>query len=140
MAPPAHVLEFRVRYCEIDQMGTFYNSRALDWFESGRTEFLRSIGRPYTQMEAQGLFLPVVEAHLDYRGRAAYDQLLRMTTTAAMSGKARLRFDVSIVRADDARAVVQGYTVHAIVDRAGKPMRPPAWLAQELADGAAESV
>ena len=31
------VIQFRVRYSETDQMGTFYNSRALEWFECGRT-------------------------------------------------------------------------------------------------------
>ena len=36
------VLQLRVRYSETDQMGTFYNSRALEWFECGRTELMRN--------------------------------------------------------------------------------------------------
>ena len=32
------ITRLRVRYSETDQMGTFYNSRALEWFERGRTE------------------------------------------------------------------------------------------------------
>ncbi len=46
-----HTIQLRVRYSETDQMGTFYNSRALEWFECGRTEVLRSLGIPYSTME-----------------------------------------------------------------------------------------
>lgn len=127
-----NVQEFRVRYSEIDQLGTFYNARALEWFEMGRTEYLRSIGLPYTQIEAQGVMLPVIEAHLAYQGRAGYDDRLRATTTAAMIGKARVRFDIRVQHADKAAPVVSGYTIHAIVEPSGKPMRPPAWLVDTI--------
>ncbi len=40
-ASPRHSFRFRVRSSETDQMGTFYNSRPLEWFEMGRTELLR---------------------------------------------------------------------------------------------------
>ena len=130
---------FRVRYCETDQMGTFYNSRALEWFECGRTELLRQLGVAYAQMEQRCVMLPLVEAHVEYLGRARYDDELRQTTTAAMSGRARVRFDLRIDRADGggavaSGAVASGYTVHAITDTAGKPIRPPQWLVEALTD------
>ena len=58
----------RVRYGETDQMGTFYNARALEWFECGRTDYLRMIGLPYVQMEARGVYLPIIEARLLHLG------------------------------------------------------------------------
>jgi acyl-CoA thioester hydrolase len=126
---------FRVRYSEIDQMGTFYNSRALDWFECGRTELLRSMGTPYVELEAQGVLLPVIEAHVEYLGRAGYDDLLQMTTTAAMCGRASIRFDMSIEHAAGPRVgkpVARGHTIHAFCGRDGKPTRPPAFLVAAL--------
>ena len=128
------VVQFRVRYSETDQMGTFYNSRALEWLECGRTELLRAMGLPYAEMERRGVFLPVVEAHVEYRGRARYDDLLNMTSRGSLAGKARLRVDVEIVQAEGSAPVARGYTVHAMTDPAGRPIRPPAWLAQ-LFDG-----
>jgi len=127
--------EFRVRYSEIDRMGTFYNSRALEWFEYGRTELLRAIGTPYARMEAQGILLPVIEAHLEYLDRAEYDQRLRMTTSVCMCGKASVRFDVQIDHADGqfaGKPVVKGYTVHAVASSSGKPARPPQWFVDAL--------
>jgi acyl-CoA thioester hydrolase len=111
-------------------MGTFYNSRALEWFECGRTELLRAIGLPYAEMERRGVFLPVVEAHVEYRGRARYDDLLKMTSNAALVGKVRLRVDVEIIQAEGGAPVARGYTVHAFTDTKGKPIRPPAWLVE----------
>ena len=138
--PPAQVgsaltcvMTLRVRYSEIDQLGTFYNSRALEWFECGRTELMRSMGLPYTEWERRGVRLPLVEAHIEYRGRARYDDLLRLTTTLSMSGRASLRFDVQIEQADGGAAVANGYTVHALTDATGRAMRPPDWVKELLA-------
>lgn len=66
------VLQLRVRYSETDQMGTFYNSRALEWFECGRTELMRRrLGMTYAALEGRGVFLPLVEAHLEFQGERA---------------------------------------------------------------------
>lgn len=127
-----NITTLRVRYSETDQMGTFYNSRALEWFECGRTELLRALGIAYAQMEQRGAMLPLVEAHVEYLGRARYDDLLRITTSAAMSGKARVRFDLQIVQDAGGAPVVRGYTVHAIISPQGKPIRPPQWLLDAL--------
>jgi acyl-CoA thioester hydrolase len=134
LPPFSHTLAFRVRYSETDQMGTFYNSRALEWFECGRTELFRHLGLPYCELEARGVFLPLVEAHVEYLGRARYDDLLEMTSVASFAGRARLRCDVTIVQAGTARGVARGYTVHAFADGEGRAIRPPVWLLKSFAD------
>jgi acyl-CoA thioester hydrolase len=128
MPNPRHVLHFRVCYADTDQMGTYYSSRPLEWFERGRTELLRALGKPYREMEPLGVLLPVKEAHVDYLGRAEYDDLLKMTSTLSMAGRARIRVDVEIEHAESGRPVCRGYTVHVVTDRSGKPIRPPKWL------------
>lgn len=132
----SHAITFRVRYSETDQMGTYYNSRPLEWFECGRTELLRSLGLPYAEMEARGAFLPLVEAHVEYLGRARYDDLLRLTTTAALAGRARLRCDAEVVNAETGKPVARGYTVHVFTDAGGRAIRPPAWFLAALAKAA----
>jgi len=135
------VLQLRVRYSETDQMGTFYNSRALEWFECGRTELMRRRLRlSYADLEAKGVFLPLVEAHLQFQGGARYDDLLNIASTVAMDGRAKIRFDAQISQNANGKPVVRGHTVHAFADAQGKPIRPPAWfleLVQKAADSAA---
>ena len=122
----------RVRYSETDQLGTYYNSRALEWFEVGRTELMRSMGIPYTQWEKKGYMIPLVEAHVTYRGRASYDDLLALDVSVEMVGRASVRFAVKITNAQTGQAVADGYTIHAIVNPEGKPTRPPVWLVEKL--------
>jgi len=128
-----HVTEIRVRYSDTDQMGTYYNSRPLEWFECARSELMRSVGRSYRQVEQEGLMMPVREAHVEYLGRAQYDDLLRITSVASRLGRAQVRFDMEVRQADSGQTVCRGYTIHAIVDATGKPVRPPAWLVEMFA-------
>src|SRR5512140_3812237 len=127
------VLQLRVRYSETDQMGTFYNSRALEWFECGRTELMRRrMGMTYAELEEKGVFLPLIEAHLEFLGGARYDNLLDVTSVTAMQGRARLRFDVKVTHTQTGRPVVNGWTVHAFTDRQARPIRPPAWFLEMM--------
>jgi acyl-CoA thioester hydrolase len=127
------VLSLRVRYSETDQMGTFYNARALDWFECGRTEWMRHrLGLSYAEIEARGVYLPLVEVHLEFRGGARYDDLLTVSTCASLAGRARLRFEAQIHHQSSGKPVVAGYTIHAFTDATHKPIRPPDWLAVML--------
>jgi acyl-CoA thioester hydrolase len=127
------ILQLRVRYSETDQMGTFYNSRALEWFECGRTELMRRrLGMSYAVLEEKGVFLPLVEAHLDFQGGARYDDLLDIVTVAELSGRAKLRFEVKIAQNATGKPVVSGHTVHAFADAAGKPVRPPSWFVEMM--------
>ena len=133
MSKLSDVLQLRVRYSETDQMGTFYNSRALEWFECARTELMRrNLGMSYAELEKQGFFLPLVEAHLEYQGGARYDDLLDIASTVEVSGRARLRFEVQVSQHEGGRPVVKGYTVHAFTDQHAKPIRPPAWFIERL--------
>ena len=130
---PSHTLQFRVRYSETDQMQTFYNSRALEWFEVGRTELSRAVGVPYAEWERRGIFMPLVEARVFFLGRARYDDLLEMTVTLKPEGRARLLFENRIVQADGSGVVAEGYTVHAMVStETRRPVRAPDWVVELL--------
>ncbi|MDI9401838.1 MAG: acyl-CoA thioesterase [Limisphaerales bacterium] len=133
-----HTIQLRVRYSETDQMGTFYNSRALEWFECGRTEVLRALGIPYSTMEIEGVFLPVIEAHIEYLDRAEYDDLLELTTRILFQGRAKFRAEELLVNTVTKRVIVRGYTVHAFVNVNGNAIRPPQWLVESFYKAIAE--
>ena len=123
---------FRVRYSETDQMQTYYNSRALEWFETGRTELLRDAGMSYREMESLGVMLPVREAHVEYQGRAQYDDLLKLTATMSKVSRTQIRVNVEIEQAEGGAPVCRGWTVHVVTNREGRPIRPPEWFTKLL--------
>jgi len=84
----------------------------------------------YASLETDGVFLPLVEAHLEFQGGARYDDLLEIASTVGFLGRARLRFEVQIRQSEGGRPVVSGYTVHAFTGRSSKPLRPPPWFVE----------
>jgi acyl-CoA thioester hydrolase len=115
----------RVRYAETDKMGIVYYAHYLVWFEIGRTDWLRETGWTYRAIEDEGLGLPVIEAHCAYKSSARYDDELEVRTAARIVSAARIAFDYQVVRKADAAIIASGYTVHATVDRSGRPVRLP---------------
>jgi acyl-CoA thioester hydrolase len=113
----------RVRYAETDRMGVVYYANYFVWFEIGRTDWLRETGHTYRTMEDEGVQLPVIEAHCEYRRAAKYDDELEIRTRAALLTPVRIRFDYEIVRGDE--TLVTGHTIHAALDPRGRPCRLP---------------
>lgn len=126
-APRSFETRLRVAYADTDQMAVVYHANYLVWFERGRTEAMRELGVPYAALEAQGLFLPVVEARVRYLDPARYDDLLVVATTVVALGRARIVFDYRVRREGDAAGhdLVVGSTEHAFVSREGRVLRVP---------------
>ena len=76
-------------------------------------------------MEREGFSLPVIEAHCEYRQPAKYDDEIDVKTTGALVSPVRVRFDYEVMAATTATRLVTGYTVHATLDRNGRPCRLP---------------
>ena len=115
----------RVRYAETDKMGVVYHANYFVWFEVGRTDLLRRSGGSYRDLEAEGVSLPVIEAHCEYRQPARYDDELEVRATGTLLSPVRVEFTYEIVRLPDATQLVTGRTVHAALDRDGRPCRLP---------------
>jgi acyl-CoA thioester hydrolase len=120
------VSRVRVRYAETDQMGVVYHANYFVWFEVGRTDLLRRSGWSYRELEGDGVSLPVIEAHCEYRQPARYDDELEIRTRGSILTHVRVEFTYEIVRVADGAGLVTGHTVHAALDRDGRPCRLPA--------------
>jgi acyl-CoA thioester hydrolase len=124
-APRITTSTIRVRYAETDKMGVVYYANYFVWFEIGRTDWLRETGWTYRAMEDEGIQLPVIEAHCGYRQGARYDDDLEVRTRAQKLSPVRIQFDYDVVRRIDGAAIAAGHTVHATIDRQGRPVRMP---------------
>ena len=115
----------RVRYAETDKMGVVYYANYLVWFEVGRTDWLRDTGWSYRSIEEEGIQLPVIEAHCEYRQGARYDDDVEIRTRAKKLSPVRVQFDYEAIRRADGVLLATGHTVHAAIDREGRPVRMP---------------
>src|SRR5438105_6248630 len=120
----------RVRYGDTDQMGFAYYANYLRWFEIGRAEMMRAMGKSYREIEAEGVSLPVLEAWCRYLEPGRYDDPIAVETGILRLARASVRFGYRIVRRDTTLAL--GFTEHCFMNREGRPVRPPASLAPVL--------
>ena len=112
-----HIVEFRVRYAETDQMRVVYHSNYLIWCEIGRTEFIRALGTPYAELERQNVTLAVVEASMRFHSGARYDNLIRVTTTISDVRSRTITFDYVITNAETGERFVTATTKLASLTR-----------------------
>lgn len=127
LTEPVFLLQHRVIYGDTDAGGLVYNANYLRFMEMGRTEMMRSLAVPYSEMEQEGIILPVTECYLRYKASGRYDDLISIATCMAELTRHTVRFHyrISCLRAEKKLLLVKGFTKHACTDRQGKLMPFP---------------
>lgn len=117
------ISKVRVRYAETDRMDVVYHSNYLIWFETARIQMLDQIGIPYREIEARGLFLPVLTVSADYKSPARFDDHLEIHLYMKKKPRARMHFEYEVKRGN--KLLCSGSTSHGFMDTNGKGLRPP---------------
>jgi len=121
MSPMWHETEIRVRYAETDKMGIVHHSNYYVWFELGRSEFCRSRGFSYREMEDNdNALLVVAESYCRYKSPSYYEDLLRVRTQVAKIRSRSIVFVYEIYRPSDDTVIAEGETLHIVVNRENK--------------------
>jgi acyl-CoA thioester hydrolase len=129
-----HTTQIRVRYADTDKMQFVYNGKYLEYFEVGRTEFLRHIGLPYVEIENAGFQLPLIEANLKYKKPAVYDALLDIEATVSSPFSAKVLITYKITHHETGELICEGFTSHMFIHAdSKKPTRPPKIYVDKLA-------
>jgi acyl-CoA thioester hydrolase len=119
--PFAVDIEFRVRYAETDQMGVVYHTNYLVWCEMGRTDFIRTRGMSYAELERAGVGLAVSELSARFHAAARYDDMIRVRTTLADIKSRSIAFDYVITNAETGVRLVTARTALVSIDSSGRP-------------------
>lgn len=122
----------RVSYGETDTMGYLYYAEYLHLFERSRSEFIRSLGMSYAEVERRGIMLPVREARCRYRYPARYDDLVHIRVSLHELGRASIAFVYSVMDEERKRELATGFTEHAVTGPDGRPVRMPPWFREIL--------
>jgi acyl-CoA thioester hydrolase len=123
----------RVRYAETDQMSLVYYANYFVWFEVARAELLRHHGWTYREMEGAGVMLPVIDAQCEYLRPARYDDEIEIRTEGLIVSPVRMSFTYQVRANGRDGLVASGRTLHAAVDRNGRPCRLPERIAEVFA-------
>lgn len=112
-----------VRYCETDQMGVAWHGNYIQWYEVGRTDWLREQGTTYLSLEQSGLLLPVLRIDCHYMKASRYDDVLDVETRLAEYNGLRLVFSYTVRRSGEAVILAQGESEHVFSRPNLRPLR-----------------
>ncbi len=120
----AHSVNIRVRYQETDKQGIVYYANYYVWFEIARTEFFRSIGLPYTNLEREGRSLVVASSSCQYKHPAYYDNQVTIKCWISDVKNTSFTFDYEVLR--DRHLLASGKTVQVFINKDKRPIKIPA--------------
>jgi acyl-CoA thioester hydrolase len=123
----------RVRYAETDAQRVVYHGSYIVWFEVGRTDYCERAGYPYPRMEAEGVFITVVDVRVRYRRSARYGDVVTVRTRLGGFKSRACTFLYEVVLPDGSISA-EGETGHLFLDSAGRPRSVPAAVAAAFRD------
>ncbi len=109
-----------VRYAETDKMGIVHHSVYPIWYELSRTEFIKEYGLTYTEMERQGIMLPLVEMSARFIMPADYEDELIVKTKIEKLTPVRIVFGYEVYKKGE--VINTGSTMHAITNVELRPI------------------
>ncbi len=109
--------KLKVRYVETDQMGIVHHSNYYPWFEVGRSDFILETGISYSQMEEEGVLLPLVESYCKYSEGAKYEDDIIIQTFIEELSPVKVIFNYNVIRERDNKLLAKGKTTHTFVNK-----------------------
>ncbi len=124
----------RVHFYNTDEMGVVHHANYIRWFETGRVEYLRSIGISLNDLIADNFLFPITEISAKYIHSAKFDDELQIETTARALTKAKMEFDYKVSRLSDGLLIATGYSKNVFTNATtGKITRLPEKYFSKLA-------
>jgi acyl-CoA thioester hydrolase len=110
------VIEFPVRFSEVDSMQIVWHGHYVKYLEEGREDFGRKFGINYMLIKANGYMAPVVKLTCEYKKALSYDDRVIVETRYIDSDAAKIIYAFKIFRASDKELVAIGESVQVFVD------------------------
>jgi acyl-CoA thioester hydrolase len=131
LTPFGHRIMARVYYADTDFSGVVYHARYLEFFERGRSDFLRLAGVHHNELaggkHGEKIVWVVRRMELDFLGSARIDDVLTIDTRTKDISGARIVMGQELKRGDT--LLVKAHVEAAIVGENGRPRRfPKEWI------------
>lgn len=112
-----------VRYAETDQMQIAHHSNYAIWYEAGRTDLIKAAGMTYSDMEKNGVIVPLISLECNYIQAAFYEDELYVESRLTKVTNTKLEFEYRVIRESDGALISTGRTVHGMVNPDLTPIR-----------------
>jgi acyl-CoA thioester hydrolase len=109
--------EIRVKFNEADPLGIVWHGHYIRYFEDGRESFGSKYGIGYLDFYNQGIIVPIVNIHCDYKKSLRYGEYVTVETKYIPCEAAKLTFDYQLFNTETGQLVAAGSSVQVFLDR-----------------------
>lgn len=134
-APKTHQVDYRVYYEDTDAGGIMYHGNFINFCERGRSELLRSMGVPASEIWTKtGVGFVVRHLEAEYMAMARLDDLLSVVTSVKQMKNSSFQMTqkINLNKKDQNIAVFKMDVTVVCIDKMGKPTRIPEELREKF--------
>ncbi|MBE5937397.1 MAG: acyl-CoA thioesterase [Lachnospiraceae bacterium] len=114
----------KVQYYETDMMQIVHHSNYIRWFEEARLAMLDEARYPYSRMEAEGCYIPVLSVSAEYKKACKFGETVRISAKVVKYTNVKffVEYEVWDEKGTELRAT--GTSSHCFVDSSFNPIIP----------------
>ncbi len=112
-----YTASLQVRFCEVDLYGHAHHAEIVRYLEWARMEYLKQAGISFCDLMDNNLFIVVVNANLDFRSPAYYDEELVISGHVQEIGTTSFRVDQVIEETKTRRTIVEARFTFVCLDQ-----------------------
>ncbi|MGN6439247.1 MAG: acyl-CoA thioesterase [Agriterribacter sp.] len=110
-------IEVNVRFNEADPLGIVWHGHYIRYFEDGREAFGNEHGIGYLDFYRQGIIIPIVSIHCEYKRSLKYGERVIVETTYIPCDAAKLKFEYRLYNPVTGQLVANGDSVQVFLDK-----------------------
>ncbi len=126
MSDPCHCLDFTVRDYECDLQGVVNNAVYQNYLEHARHTLLLEVGIDFARLTAEGTFLVVIRAELNYRAPLRSRDTFCITTRIHRPSRLKFCFEQRIEKRPEGDYVLDAVITGTALNALGRPEIPEA--------------
>ena len=127
--------DIEIRYADTDQMGVVHHGVYPLYCEVGRTHACAALGRPYHELEKEGIFLMVAEMSCRYKSPARYGEPIYVRSAVSSLSRRLISFGYEIRNKASGLLLFTGTTKHLVTRKTEGAMSLPAPYLEKLSRG-----
>ena len=107
------------QYYETDQMQVIHHGSYIHWMEEARVDVMDQIGFGYRDMEAMGIFCPVLGVEIDYRSMVRFGDRVKIECRMARYTGLQFTMLYRMTDLDTGLVCTECRSRHGFLDREG---------------------
>jgi acyl-CoA thioester hydrolase len=113
----------KVYYYETDKMSIMHHSNYIRILEETRISILNQAGKPFEEIEALGILMPVLSVDCQYKSPLRFDDEFTVYPKIVKFNGTIMELDYRIVNSTTGKLCAEGHSTHCFTDTSLKPIR-----------------